>query len=199
MTLLKQRSTELNELISNAEFTLKGHKVDELAALDYLYTFLTQHLKNKRNIFVIGNGGSAGIASHHVVDLVNVIGLKAQTLSDNNLVTCFGNDYGYPFIYSRSLNILASENDLLIAISSSGQSENILNACKVMHQKKGVVWTLSGFDEENPLRSAGDFNIWTGAHDYGLVETAHFSILHSFVDGWASRKLYMNQKCELSV
>ncbi len=184
MDFLAKRTFEFSRLIERTIFSKSTDVLVVEEAFELIYSYFQSAIRDQKKVFVIGNGGSSGIASHHVVDLVNVLKLAAFTLSDSNLITCMGNDYGYENLYARPLNTLACESDLLIAISSSGQSENILEACKVMRAKNGTIITLSGFKENNPLRAMGDINIWTGASDYGLVESAHFFVLHTLVDGW---------------
>ncbi len=187
MDFLSKRTIDFSNLIKKTVFTRLKDSLMVEEAFELIYTYFQLAIKNHKKVFIVGNGGSSGIASHHMVDLVNVLNLAAFTLSDSNLITCMGNDYGYQHTYARPLNTLASEKDLLIAISSSGQSENILETCRVMRAKKGSIITLSGFKEDNPLRAMGDINVWTGIADYGLVESAHFFILHTLVDGWKHR------------
>lgn len=188
MTFLRSRLNALVNLVENTEyFTSKG-AVNQEDAFAKIFHYFRICGKERKKIFVLGNGGSSGIAAHHVVDLVNVAKLSAWTLSDSNLITCMANDYGYQNVYAEPLKVLAGQGDLLIAISSSGQSKNILEACEVIKEKNGNIITLSGFDAENPLKKMGDLNIWTGISDYGLVETAHFFILHTLVDAWSHEK-----------
>ena len=194
MTFLSERLGQFSKLIGKTSFKIASFEKSFDDAQEELYKLFEETITNHKKIFVIGNGGSSGIASHHVVDLVNVLKVAAFTLSDNNLITCMGNDYGYESTFSRPLESLANLGDILIAISSSGQSKNILRACSVMKKKGGKVITLSGFEENNPLRSLGDINIWTPEKDYGLVESAHFFILHTLIDGWGKTKL--NNKSE---
>lgn len=183
-----KRLNSLSSLLEETVFTVHGKDLPSADALAEILSYFSYAHRENKKIFVIGNGGSCGIASHHVVDLINVLKLKAYNLSDNNLITCMGNDYGYRNIYSKPLEVLADQGDLLIAISSSGNSENIINCCKTIREKEGKVITLSGFESSNNLRRIGDVNIWTGVEDYGLVETAHFFILHTLVD-FAAKEL----------
>ncbi len=177
-----QRTHLLTQVIEKTQCTHNNI----IQTVDTTFTLIHDLLLNcKRNfssIYTIGNGGSSGIASHHTNDLVNMIGLKAFTFSDSNLITCMANDYGYENVYSRPLDIIAQKNDILIAISSSGKSKNILYAAETATNKGCHVITLSGFESENPLRKIGNINIWTPVSDYGIVESAHFFILHSIVD-----------------
>jgi D-sedoheptulose 7-phosphate isomerase len=135
-------------------------------------------------VYVIGNGGSAGIASHFANDLLKALHIPSQTLYDSNLMTCLSNDLGYEHVFSFPLEKLLKPNDLLVVISSSGKSPNILNATRVAIQRNVPLITLSGFLASNPLRSQGSLNFWIDRSDYGLVESAHFVILHSLIDLW---------------
>ncbi len=130
------------------------------------------------NLFLIGNGGSAGVVSHILTDYINVNKLNARTLHESTLLSCMSNDYGYENSFSEPLSTLASEKDLLIAVSSSGQSANIRNAVKAIKKIGGEAITLSGFGQDNPLRSMGDLNIWLDSNSYGLVEIGHLFYLH---------------------
>ena len=143
---------------------------------------LTQVRDNKGSIYVIGNGGSAAVASHAVIDLINVAKLRAFTLHEPSVLTCLVNDYGYESAYALLLKQIARPGDILIAISSSGSSLNICNAVTQMISNGGNVITLSGFSNNNPLRSLGDINIWLNVSDYGLVEIGHQFILHNLSD-----------------
>ncbi len=135
-------------------------------------------------VYVIGNGGSAGIASHFSTDLLKALQIPSQTLYDSNLMTCLSNDWGYENVFSYPLGKLLRPSDLLVAISSSGKSENILKAVAIAQAKRCKVITLSGFGETNPLRSMGTLNFWIDRSDYGLVETSHFFLLHTIIDLW---------------
>lgn len=138
-----------------------------------------QHCRRTHcRIFLIGNGGSAAVASHTANDLLKRTGAKALTLHDPATLTCLANDFGYEQALAHAVTTVASPGDLLIAISSSGRSPNIRNAATAMHQLGGKVITLSGFDPDNPLRCQGNLNIWVPSHDYGLVEIAHQFVLH---------------------
>ena len=133
-------------------------------------------------VIIVGNGGSAAIASHVTVDLTKAARVRAINFNEADLITCFGNDYGYENVYSKPLATLAQANDLLIAVSSSGKSRNIRNATDCMKEVGGKVITLSGFDKDNPLRAMGSINFWLNSNDYGLVEIGHMFFLHCLSD-----------------
>ena len=104
------------------------------------------------------------------------------TTNDAALLTCISNDYGYENVFRKPVEMFADEGDVLIATSSSGKSENILNGTLVARKLGGHVVTLSGFKLDNPLRSMGDFNFFVPNEDYGPVETIHLSIIHCILD-----------------
>ncbi len=130
------------------------------------------------NLFLVGNGGSAGVVSHILTDFINVNKLNARTLHESSLLSCMSNDYGYENSFSEPLSTLAREKDLLIAVSSSGRSPNIRNAVESVKKVGGEAITLSGFGHDNPLRSMGGLNIWLDSNSYGLVEIGHLFYLH---------------------
>jgi len=130
----------------------------------------------------VGNGGSAAIASHSAADYFRTGDIKTQCFSDASLLTCMGNDFGYPEIFARPVSIYAEAGDVLVAISSSGQSVNILNAVDSAIAKGCKVLSLSGFKADNPLRKKGNLNFYVPSAEYGYVELAHGILCHSFLD-----------------
>lgn len=136
----------------------------------------------QRKIIVVGNGGSSAIASHVAVDLTKAAGVRALTFNDADLITCFGNDYGYEHWVARAVEFYTDPGDVGVFISSSGRSPNILNGAKRAAELGVTVVTLSGFDSDNPLRSLGALNLWVNSRNYNVVETTHQSWLVSAVD-----------------
>lgn len=136
----------------------------------------------KRKIIILGNGGSSGIASHFATDFSKCVGIRALALSDASLITCLANDYGHANWMARGLDIHADSGDLLIAISSSGKSENIVNAAKQAKKLGMPVVTLTGFLADNPLRSIGDTNLWVDSNCYNIIESAHHFWMGMIVD-----------------
>ena len=130
-----------------------------------------------------GNGGSAAISSHFSVDLTKNAGLRCVNFNEADLITCFANDYGFERWVEKAVDFYGDEGDLLIVISSSGSSENMLNGVKAARKGKfkGIV-TLSGFAEDNPLRQLGDINLWINSRAYNFVENTHQVWLLAIVD-----------------
>jgi D-sedoheptulose 7-phosphate isomerase len=147
-------------------------------------------LKDSENkLIFIGNGGSAAIASHQAVDYWKSGNIPAISFNDASLLTCISNDYGYEFVFEKPINMHGKSGDILIAISSSGQSENILNAVNAAKKKGLFVITMSGFSEKNPLRNLGDLNFYVPSKSYGHVEIAHLIICHTILDTHLNTKL----------
>jgi len=133
-------------------------------------------------VLIVANGGSASIASHLQNDLSKACGVQALVFTEAPLLTALSNDNGYDTAYETLTRLWARPDDLLVAISSSGRSENILRAVNAMRAAEGGVITLSGFESDNPLRSSGDINFYVKSRHYGLVETAHAAISHYLSD-----------------
>jgi D-sedoheptulose 7-phosphate isomerase len=157
------------------------------AAIDSTLGMLQAVRQRGGSVFVIGNGGSAAVAAHIQNDLVNKGRLRAQVLHEPSLMTCMSNDYGYDAAFSRLVGFYAREGDLLIAISSSGRSPNILAAVEAARSAGASVVSLSGFGGDNPLRTLGDVNFWSPSPDYGEVEISHLFLLHYIADCLADR------------
>jgi D-sedoheptulose 7-phosphate isomerase len=135
-----------------------------------------------KKIIVVGNGGSAAMASHVAVDLTKAAGCRAVTFNEADLLTCFANDYGYENWVERALDFYADNGDVVILISSSGTSKNIVNGAIWAKKHDLSVITLSGFNEDNPLRKLGDINLWVDSKGYNIIEMAHHIWLVSIVD-----------------
>lgn len=137
--------------------------------------------ENNQIIYIVGNGGSASIASHVCVDFTKAAGITSVSFNNSNLITCYANDYGYENWVTESIKSYC-KNDLVILISSSGKSPNIVNAAKYCNKQNIELITFSGFDPKNPLRKLGNVNFYVDSNDYNFVEMTHHIILVSIVD-----------------
>jgi D-sedoheptulose 7-phosphate isomerase len=133
-------------------------------------------------VVLIGNGGSAAIASHHAIEFLKNGGIRALALNDPAALTCLSNDLGYANVFSEQLKLHAIPGDLLIAISSSGQSVNILKAAEVARANGMTIATFSGFQPDNLLRGRGDVNFYVNSNQYGFVEVAHHALIQAILD-----------------
>ncbi len=188
--LLEKRLDQFKNTVESIEITNTeniGFLLED--GLTEIYKLLVGVQKKKRSLYIIGNGGSAAIASHAVIDFMNVGKISAHTLHDPSTLTCMSNDYGYENAFSKILNITLKKEDLLIVISSSGKSKNMTNAVKAAKKNGTTVITLSGFDSKNTLRTLGDINIWINSRDYGMVEIAHQFILHNLADRFIDKQV----------
>ena len=178
------RLTVFNKVLSDTECSNKLNKKTDLNdGLEAITSKLQLLRDNSSHVYIIGNGGSSSIASHMMIDLLNMAKIKSHTINDPSSLTCLSNDYGYENVFSKSLDIHLSPKDVLIAISSSGESLNIINAMEIAKSKENVFTiTLTGFEHDNHLRKMGDINLWLNSKDYGIVENAHAFLLHYITD-----------------
>jgi D-sedoheptulose 7-phosphate isomerase len=139
-------------------------------------------VKAHDRIFFIGNGGSNSICSHMMEDYMKMLGKRTASFTDAAMITCFGNDYGWEKAMQEWIKFQFMPGDLLVAISSSGESKNILNAAKQVLEMKGKVITLSGFNKDNSLGKLGQANIIIPVKSYGIVECFHQTVLHMILD-----------------
>jgi D-sedoheptulose 7-phosphate isomerase len=134
------------------------------------------------HLYIIGNGGSAGMASHMAADAAKNGRLRALAFNDPSLLTAIGNDIAYDQVFSLPLERLARAGDLLIAISSSGNSPNIVRALEVARRLDVGTVTLSSMRADNRARALGDLNFYVPLPRYGWAESAHQVILHYWFD-----------------
>jgi D-sedoheptulose 7-phosphate isomerase len=133
-------------------------------------------------LFIIGNGGSAGMASHMAADACKNGHLRALALNDAALITATGNDLSYEEVFALPLARLARTGDLLVAISSSGNSPNIVRALEIGRGLGLEMVTLSGKRADNRARTLGDLNFYVPLSRYGWAESAHQILLHYWFD-----------------
>ena len=163
---------DINKLLGKTDFE----------SLEKISKSLVSINKKKRKVIIFGNGGSAAISSHFSVDLTKNAGIRCINFNESSLLTCFSNDYGYHKVYSKALEFYADSGDLVLIISSSGKSKNMLEAARVCKKKKILLYTLTGFSDKNPLKKMGDINLWVNSKAYNIIENIHQIWLLSIVD-----------------
>ena len=137
---------------------------------------------NYTDIIIIGNGGSNSIASHIAQDYTKVLNKRAISFSDPSRLTCYINDYGRDEAYVEFLRDFARTTTLVILISSSGNSMNIVNAAKYCESNLVDYIALSGFSKNNKLNNLNaGLKFWVDSRDYGIVECTHQAFLHSIL------------------
>lgn len=174
---------ELNRLCVETQVSdLAGRTLELDAGFAWIARRTRATADSGNSMYFIGNGGSAGIASHQAIDYANNGRVRALALNDSAALTCIGNDHGYAHVFSRQLEIHGRDGDLLVAVSSSGQSPSILNAVETARERGMAVATFSGFRADNPLRALGDVNLYVDSDRYGFVELAHGTLIHAILD-----------------
>ena len=169
-------------LTDTAVTTLSGQSLDMAEAVNQVMLLARRtHAAGNKLIFV-GNGGSAAISSHMATDYSKNGDVRAMALNDASMLSCLGNDLGYEWVFAKQIELYARADDLVIAISSSGRSANILNGVKAARAAKCAVVTFSGFASDNPLRRLGDLNFYINSDRYGFVEIGHLTICHAILD-----------------
>ncbi|MBI5065431.1 SIS domain-containing protein [Candidatus Woesearchaeota archaeon] len=173
----KDYFTKLEQVLEAVEV----HKLDDISDV------ILNAYKTNNQIFLIGNGGSAAIASHAVCDLSKGIGtglvvkgrkIRCISLTDNTpLLMALGNDLGYENVFVGQLESVLNEKDVLIAISSSGKSQNIINAVNFAKTKEAKTIGFTGFDGGS-LKSLADYCIVVPSNDYTFVEDSHQIMFH---------------------
>ena len=138
--------------------------------------------QNGNKLMIVGNGGSAAMASHVSVDFTKAAEIRAINFNEADLLTCFSNDYGYERVFEKAVDFYGDAGDLLILISSSGSSQNVVNAAKRAKELNMSVITFSGFKSNNELRKLGDISFWVDSKAYNIVEMTHHIWLLAIVD-----------------
>lgn len=174
-----QYKNSINELLSS----ISENRINQSIKL------IKKTIKNNGRLYIVGNGGSASIASHVSVDFAKIANVKSSTFNNSNLITCFANDYGHDNWVVEALKAYTSNKDLIILISSSGTSKNIVNAAKYCKKNSFKLITFSGFKKNNPLSKLGDINFHIKSNQYNFIEMSHHILLVYLVDVFAKNKL----------
>lgn len=183
MTSFKEYFTDLFKAVSEASATdRRGVDLGFEVGMGQAVALIRSLRGTGAKLILIGNGGSAAIASHEALDFWKGCQIPAVTFNDAAQLTCLANDHGIEHIFSRPLEVFSQRGDILLAISSSGRSKNILNAVEMARKKSCHVITFSGFKATNKLRSLGDLNFYVPSSVYGHVEVAHLGLVHALAD-----------------
>ncbi len=151
-------------------------------ALENWINICEEKRKQQGVFFFCGNGASATMAEHMSHDCFQNADFLTQTCSETAHITAISNDISYEDVFSYKIHKTLKEKDMLITISSSGNSPNIIKAIKTAKQLGAYVVTLSGKKEDNESRKLGDINFYVPLKTYGMVESAHAVLLHCWLD-----------------
>ncbi len=165
--------------------------IDQIRKIIKIKNNLIMAHKNGKKIMVFGNGGSASIASHFSVDLTKNAKLRGVNYNEADLITCFSNDYGYERWVEMAIKFYGDKGDILIVISTSGMSKNIINGIYAARKKKfKSIITFTGHNKKNSVSRLGDINMWVDSKAYNIVENIHQTWLLSIVDLIIGKKEY---------
>ena len=164
------------------ETIFQGLKSIDSAQLEQSVAVVWATHQSTKKVILVGNGGSAAMASHVAVDFTKASGIRAVNFNEADLITCFANDYGYEHWVEKALEAYADQGDLVILISSSGESMNIIKGAEKAKSMGLNLVTFSGFLSDNPLLKLGDLNLWVNSSEYNIVEMTHHVWLVAIID-----------------
>jgi D-sedoheptulose 7-phosphate isomerase len=173
---------ELRALLAGAKGTWRGEEMPVAAAMDVWVTETHRAAETDRRFFFIGNGASATMAEHFGFDAMQNGGLKTVNFAESAYLTALSNDLSFADVFSLKLERLAEPGDVLVSISSSGNSPNVVRALEQAGTLGLRRVTLSAMKADNKSRALGDLSIWVPAKTYGMAESAHSAILHCWLD-----------------
>ena len=136
----------------------------------------------KGKILVFGNGANISNSAHFATDMTKNGKVNVQVFNDPNLITCFSNDYGFDNWIKKTIEYYGKTNDLVILLSASGESKNLINAAKYCKSKKIHTASICGFKKNNSLSKYCELNLWINSKSYNLIEICQISILSSIID-----------------
>jgi D-sedoheptulose 7-phosphate isomerase len=192
VSYLTTYTAEVTEGVNQTVATGQNGVFDTQTAFDK-WTRLVQDRKAKGGVFFFcGNGASCTMAEHLSHDCFQNADMKTYTVSETSHITAISNDISYEDVFAYRIGKIGAENDVLIAISSSGNSPNVIKAIETAREKGMFVVTVSGKGGDNKSRKLGDLNFWTPLSTYGLVESAHAVLLHALLDAYLDK--YMGGK-----
>lgn len=151
-------------------------------------------ISKKNKILIFGNGAGQSIANHFAVDLTKSCKINALTFSEGNHITCYANDYGYENWVVRTIQNNYKKNDLIILLSASGNSPNIVKAAKFCKKNNVKLITLSGFNINNKISKLGNINLWFNSKSFNVVEMLFSYVLLLIVDSIKGTIFYSNKK-----
>lgn len=171
--------SQMFDVLKNLEYENGDVKLQNF---DEIVNDIKVVIEEASHIVFIGNGGSAAIAVHMTADFMKNGGKKTISMYDPAILTCLGNDFGYEFVFSKQIERVLEKGDLLVAISSSGNSMNIVRAIDMAHEKGAKVVALTGFEESSICKSKADYSLYVPSNEYGIVESVHNMFLQEVVD-----------------
>ena len=187
----KNLNTYFNEINTNALnisiTNISGIEIEESLAYQNIYNELYALQETSGVLHFIGNGASASIASHFGLDYFKAGEIRTNTFNDFSALTAYGNDISFDEVFAFPISRILKEKDMLVAVSSSGNSPNIVRGLEAAKEQGSFLLTLSGMKSDNKIRKMGDINMFFPEMDYGPTECAHTVMLHHILDTFVAR------------
>ncbi len=153
-------------------------------------TSIEKTSKAKGKLIFVGNGASASLCSHAATDFTKQAKITSIAFNDHNLITALSNDYGYENWVSKAIQYYSNENDMLIFISVSGESKNLINGINYANDNSLKTASLTGSDKKNTLKSKSDFSLWVDSKAYNIVESIHTIWITLIIDMFVGHPEY---------
>ena len=193
---MKRDNLKYNKFINNYQMDV-SKSIDEIFKnqkdkIIRLAESIKNIKRNKGKIIICGNGGSAATASHFSVDLTKNAKIRAINFNEADLITCLSNDYGHDNWVKKAIEFYIDKNDLVILISTSGNSKNVINAAKFLKKKKFSFFSLTGMKKNNLLNriSISKNNLWVNNMSYNQIEIVHHLVLLLIIDLLIGKSVY---------
>lgn len=155
--------------------------------LDLLVEMTAGLKERNKMLFFVGNGASAMMSSHMATDFCKNGGIKSMAFNDASLMTALGNDISYEECFAFPLTRFGEKGDMLVSISSSGNSPNVVAALRKARDMEMTRVTISGMKPDNASRLLGDLNFYVPGDTYGFAESAHQVLLHFWYDAFEKK------------
>ena len=183
MTRIIEYVDEISTALRKAVASDLSHAVLDLDSALYEWVNKTKFIADARGtIFFCGNGASAAMAEHMSHDFFQNADILTYTVSETSHLTAISNDVSFEDVFAYRISKMCNNKDMLVTISSSGDSPNIIKAIKTARNQGMSIVTLSGKTISNKSRQLGDLNFFVPLETYGLVESAHAILLHYWLD-----------------
>ena len=166
-----EEKTFLKNIENQYSLLLKNDEI--IKNIIHAKNLIVEQKNSENKLIFAGNGASASIASHCALDYTKQAGIRSICFNEASFITAFANDYGYKNWVQKALKFHGKKGDIAVLISSSGSSENIVNAAKYAKKNNMIVLSFSGFSFTNPLNQIGDIKFWVDSKSYNIIESVH--------------------------
>jgi len=179
--------TEVAEGLQNTKASYFGEDISFDKGMELWCERARQTQERGGMLFFCGNGASATMAEHMSHDWFQNAKVNTYTVSETAHLTAISNDVSYADVFAYRIERVLTDRDILVTISSSGNSPNVIRAIEEAKKKRAFVITVSGKGADNESRRMGDLNFYVPLDTYGLVESAHAVLLHSVLDAFLEK------------